>query len=322
MLYAKGVMWATVEEARIPQAITGSTIAIASYIGITLPDLCIAMIMGALLDKQADNVGQAYSIFFLFLQGLCVVGAIACIRPRAKPYENSTLDFQFYDSAHEIGCQDSSTEKLAMPASGTVCIDYRNLQKIGLPKCKTEQRSFQNMKATGIVRRIDDLGRVVIPKEIRRTMRIREGDPLEIYTDTDGQVIFKKYSPMGELSEFAAQICDALHKTTGGIAAVCDRDAVIAVAGGGKRELLDRRISRELEELMSTRGQYAADSCTLPVVDTDERYAVAVAAPILSEGDVLGCVLFVAAHGDGPAGETERKLAQAVSGFLGKQMES
>ena len=151
------------------------------------------------------------------------------------------------------------------------------------------------MKATGIVRRIDDLGRVVIPKEIRRTMRIREGDPLEIYTDTDGQVIFKKYSPMGELSEFAAQICDALH---------------------------DRRISRELEELMSTRGQYAADSCTLPVVDTDERYAVAVAAPILSEGDVLGCVLFVAAHDDGPAGETERKLAQAVSGFLGKQMES
>ena len=92
------------------------------------------------------------------------------------------------------------------------------------------------------------------------------------------------------------------------------------MAGGGKRELLDRRISRELEELMSTRGQYAADSCT--VVDTDERYAVAVAAPILSEGDVLGCVLFVAAHGDGPAGETERKLAQAVSGFLGKQMES
>ena len=156
MLCAKGVMWATMEEARIPQAITGRTIAIASYIGITLPDLYIAMIMGALLDKHADNVGQAYSIFFLILQGLCVVGAIACIRPLAKPYENSTLDFQFYDSAHEIGCQDGSTEKLAMPASGTVCIDYRILQKIGLPKCKTEQRSFQNMKATGIVRRIDD----------------------------------------------------------------------------------------------------------------------------------------------------------------------
>ena len=174
------------------------------------------------------------------------------------------------------------------------------------------------MKATGIVRRIDDLGRVVIPKEIRRTMRIREGDPLEIYTDTDGQVIFKKYSPMGELSEFAVQICDALHKTTGEIAAVCDRDTVIAVAGGGKRELLERRVSRELEELMTARGQYAADSCTLPVTETDEHYAVAVAAPILSEGDVLGC----AARGGAPAGETERKLAQAVAGFLGKQMES
>ena len=178
------------------------------------------------------------------------------------------------------------------------------------------------MKATGIVRRIDDLGRVVIPKEIRRTMRIREGDPLEIYTDTDGQVIFKKYSPMGELSEFAVQICDALHKTTGAIAAVCDRDTVIAVAGGGKRELLERRVSRELEELMTAHGQYAADTCTLPVTETDERYAVAVAAPILSEGDVLGCVLFAAARGGAPAGDAERKLAQAVAGFLGKQMES
>ena len=178
------------------------------------------------------------------------------------------------------------------------------------------------MKATGIVRRIDDLGRVVIPKEIRRTMRIREGDPLEIYTDTDGQVIFKKYSPMGELSEFAAQICDALHKTTGSIAAVCDRDAVIAVAGGGKRELLDRRISRELEELMSTRGQYAADSCTLPVVDTDERYAVSVAAPILSEGDLKGSVMILQEDGGAEAGESELKLAQTVAAFLGRQMES
>lgn len=188
---------------------------------------------------------------------------------------------------------------------------------------RTTVNGRQNsVKATGIVRRIDDLGRVVIPKEIRRTLRIREGDPLEIYTDTDGQVIFKKYSPMGELSEFAVQICDALHKTTGEIAAVCDRDTVIAVAGGGKRELLERRVSRELEELMTARGQYAADTCTLPVTETDERYAVAVAAPILSEGDVLGCVLFAAARGGAPAGETERKLAQAVAGFLGKQMES
>ena len=158
--------------------------------------------------------------------------------------------------------------------------------------------------------------------KVFRVHVISNGDPLEIYTDTDGQVIFKKYSPMGELSEFAVQICDALHKTTGAIAAVCDRDTVIAVAGGGKRELLERRVSRELEELMTARGQYAADTCTLPVTETDERYAVAVAAPILSEGDVLGCVLFAAARGGAPAGETERKLAQAVAGFLGKQMES
>lgn len=180
------------------------------------------------------------------------------------------------------------------------------------------------MKATGIVRRIDDLGRVVIPKEIRRTMRIREGDPLEIYTDKDGEVIFKKYSPIGELSEFAVQICDSLHKTTGGIAAVCDRDTVIAVAGGGRRELLDKRISPELEQLMETRGLYSAEGgeCTVPATDGDDRFCVTIAAPILSEGDVMGCVLFLTPKGGGAAGETEEKLALAVSGFLGKQMES
>ncbi len=115
------------------------------------------------------------------------------------------------------------------------------------------------MKATGIVRRIDDLGRVVIPKEIRRTMRIREGDPLEIFTDKDGEVIFKKYSPIGELGDFAAQICDSLHKSTNAIAAVCDRDAVIAVSGGAKRELLDKRISPELERIMENRSTFRQD---------------------------------------------------------------
>ena len=109
------------------------------------------------------------------------------------------------------------------------------------------------MKATGIVRRIDDLGRVVIPKEIRRTLRIREGDPLEIYTEKDGEVIFKKYSPMGDLGEFAGQICESIGKNTGYIAAVCDRDAIIAVHGVQKRELLDKRCSQELEQLMELR---------------------------------------------------------------------
>ena len=112
------------------------------------------------------------------------------------------------------------------------------------------------MKATGIVRRIDDLGRVVIPKEIRRTMRIREGDPLEIYTEKDGEVIFKKYSPMGELANFASQICESMYKTTGEIIAICDRDSVIAVAGGARRELLEKRISQNLERIMENRSAY------------------------------------------------------------------
>lgn len=153
---------------------------------------------------------------------------------------------------------------------------------------------------------------------------INDGDPLEIYTDKDGEVIFKKYSPIGELSEFAVQICDSLHKTTGGITAVCDRDSIIAVAGGGKRELLDKRISPELETLMETRGLYSAEGgiCTVPAADGDDRFCVAVAAPILAEGDVMGCVTFLTPKDGAPAGETEEKLAMAVSGFLGKQMES
>lgn len=162
------------------------------------------------------------------------------------------------------------------------------------------------------------------PDKVFNVNVIYDGDPLEIYTDKDGEVIFKKYSPIGELSEFAVQICDSLHKTTGGIAAVCDRDSIIAVAGGGKRELLDKRISPELETLMETRGLYSAEGgvCTVPAADGDDRFCVAVAAPILAEGDVMGCVTFLTPKDGAPAGETEEKLAMAVSGFLGKQMES
>lgn len=180
------------------------------------------------------------------------------------------------------------------------------------------------MKATGIVRRIDDLGRVVIPKEIRRTMRIREGDPLEIFTDKDGELIFKKYSPIGELSDFAAQICDSLRKSTDGIAAVCDRDAVIAIAGGAKKELMDKPISTQLAEIMEDRAAYRHEngaSC-LPVSSMDEKYCISVASPVISEGDVMGCVIFVTPRGSAPTGELEYKLAQTVSTFLGKQMES
>ena len=178
------------------------------------------------------------------------------------------------------------------------------------------------MKATGIVRRIDDLGRVVIPKEIRRTMRIREGDPLEIFTDKDGELIFKKYSPLGELGDFAAQICDSLRKSTDGVAAVCDRDAVIAVAGAARRDLLNKPISSQLGELMEERALYRRSSgSALPVSSITEDYTIAVAAPVIAAGDVLGCVFFVGEKDSPPAGEVEAKLVQTVASFLGRQME-
>ena len=179
------------------------------------------------------------------------------------------------------------------------------------------------MKATGIVRRIDDLGRVVIPKEIRRTMRIREGDPLEIYTSRDGEVIFKKYSLMGGLDDFAAQLCETMSRSTGAICAVTDRDSVIAVAGGAKRELLGKPLSDALAQVMEQRSiyQYQGSGRPLPVSDSSDRYTVAVAAPILCEGDVLGLVLFLSSDAQIP-GEGEYKLAQTVSAFLGRHMET
>ena len=125
------------------------------------------------------------------------------------------------------------------------------------------------MKATGIVRRIDDLGRVVIPKEIRRTMRIREGDPLEIFTNREGEVIFKKYSPIGELQNFAGEYAETLHKTSGMPIFVCDRDAIIAVSGASKREYLEKKISREVEEIMENRllYQYVPQSTKVYITD-------------------------------------------------------
>ena len=180
------------------------------------------------------------------------------------------------------------------------------------------------MKATGIVRRIDDLGRVVIPKEIRRTLRIREGDPLEIYTERDGEVIFKKYSPMGDLTEAAAQICESISKNTGHIAVVCDRDSIIAVAGASKRDLMDKRNSQELEQIMEGRKAYlyCSGDSRIRVSEQVEKYHLGVASPILSEGDVMGCVVILLEEQDMPLTEPEQKLVQTVSGFLGKQLES
>ena len=146
------------------------------------------------------------------------------------------------------------------------------------------------MKATGIVRRIDDLGRVVIPKEIRRTMRIREGDPLEIYTSREGEVIFKKYSLLGGVEDFAAELCETMSRSTGSVCAVTDRDTVIAVAGGSKRELMGKRITPELEQIMESRKiyQYTGEGQPLQVTEGIDSLLTTVAAPILAEGDLLG----------------------------------
>ena len=180
------------------------------------------------------------------------------------------------------------------------------------------------MKATGIVRRIDDLGRVVIPKEIRRTMRIREGDPLEIYTSREGEVIFKKYSLLGGLDEFAAQFCETLSKSCNAITAVTDRDTVIAVAGGGKRDLMGKRISQQLEQIMEDRRIYrhTADERQIFVTDSNDKYCATIAAPIICEGDALGLVLFISDGDAATAGEPEYKLAQTIAAFLGKHMEN
>ena len=179
------------------------------------------------------------------------------------------------------------------------------------------------MKATGIVRRIDDLGRVVIPKEIRRTMRIREGDPLEIFTTGDGEVIFKKYSPIGEMTEFAAQYCDVLYRTSAFPTAVCDRDNVIAVSGMSKKDVLEQHISAEVESLMDKRETYRrrlGDDLKLRLCAGCER-PVNIATPIISSGDVTGCVIMLDDNAGGRAGESELKLMQAAAQFLGKQTE-
>ena len=180
------------------------------------------------------------------------------------------------------------------------------------------------MKATGIVRRVDDLGRIVIPKEIRRTLRIREGDPLEIYTEKDGGVIFRKYSPMGDLQEFASQMCEAIGANTGCIAAVADRDSIIALHGAPKRELMDKPNSPALERLMEQRKHYLfqAGDTPIPAAEGMDKYHLGVASPILSQGDLMGCVLLLLGEGDGPLQEADQSLAKAVAGFLGKQMES
>ncbi len=182
------------------------------------------------------------------------------------------------------------------------------------------------MKATGIVRRIDDLGRVVIPKEIRRTLRIREGDPLEIFTDNEGQVILKKYSPIGELSSFVKEYADALAQTTGHTICISDKDQVIAVAGGSKKEFLDKSISSNLEKVIQGRSMLKAtkeDTKFIPILSegTTDSYYSEIISPIICEGDAIGAVIFLSSNKNNVMGEVEEKLAQSSAGFIGRQME-
>ncbi|MHA6481543.1 stage V sporulation protein T [Paenibacillus sp. strain BS8-2] len=179
------------------------------------------------------------------------------------------------------------------------------------------------MKATGIVRRIDDLGRVVIPKEIRRTLRIREGDPLEIFVDRDGEVILKKYSPIGELGDFAKEYAESLFESMGHITLISDRDTIITVAGASKKELMDKSIGSALESCMENRktltetngGNYEI------VKDVQEPYSSFVVAPIIAGGDPIGAVVLLSKDDSVKMTQMETKMAETAAGFLAKQME-
>ena len=177
------------------------------------------------------------------------------------------------------------------------------------------------MKATGIVRRIDDLGRVVIPKEIRRTLRIREGDPLEIFTDREGGVILKKYSPIGELTDFSREYADSLQQVIGHIILVC---------GGSKKDYIERKVSSELEKIMEERKNVLLginSEKAIPLTsdedydEIDGKYYSQVISPIISEGDAIGAVIILSREESDIFGDLELKLAETAATFLGKQME-
>jgi AbrB family transcriptional regulator (stage V sporulation protein T) len=183
------------------------------------------------------------------------------------------------------------------------------------------------MKATGIVRRIDDLGRVVIPKEIRRTMRIREGDPLEIYTDREGGVILKKYSPIGELNQFAGEYIDSAYTVLGDSVVVTDTDQVVAVSGGSKREYLEKRISPEIEKIIQSKTfRLVNDKEAISPITGEEGenldYRSQIIVPIISQGDPIGSVIFFTRDDERELGDLELKTAEIGANFLAKQMES
>jgi AbrB family transcriptional regulator (stage V sporulation protein T) len=182
------------------------------------------------------------------------------------------------------------------------------------------------LKATGIVRRIDELGRVVIPKEIRKTLRIREGDPLEIFTDRDGEIILKKYSPIGELSDFATQIAESIQKTIGHITCITDRDTIVSVIGGSKKDYLEKQLSHELEKIIEEKTTVVLnpdlDKTISIIADEPQRsYSSQLITPIISEGDPIGSVLLLSTDPSFRISDAEKKVVLSAANFLGKQME-
>ena len=183
------------------------------------------------------------------------------------------------------------------------------------------------MKATGIVRRIDDLGRIVIPKEIRRTMRIREGYPLEIFTDREGEVILKKYSPINELGEFSTEYAESLYESLGFDCIITDRDTSVAIGGASKKDYLNKRITTDLEMIIEKREVYDSSETDkiirVSAEETDaDKYVSQIIVPIVSQGDPIGAVILMSKEKNSEISDLEIKVAETASNFLSKQMEN
>ena len=183
------------------------------------------------------------------------------------------------------------------------------------------------MRATGIVRRIDELGRVVIPKEIRRTLRIREGDPLEIFTDHDGEVVLKKYSPIGEIASIAKDYTDSLYRTLGHLALISDRDAIVSSSGGAKREFIEKALSPEADQILQSRQltmlNLSSGMKMIPITTDDraESYAAQIIAPILADGEIVGGLMLLSRESGVQMTNVDQKVAETTANIIGRQME-
>lgn len=183
------------------------------------------------------------------------------------------------------------------------------------------------MRATGIVRRIDELGRVVIPKEIRRTLRIREGDPLEIFTDHDGEVVLKKYSPIGEIATIAKDYTDSLYRTMGHVALISDRDAIVSSSGAAKRDYVEKPLSTEIDRILQERQitmlNLSAGAKMVPITSDDraENYASQIIAPILADGEIVGSLILLNRDSGAQMTDIDQKVAETTATIIGRQME-